>query len=224
MPVKIRLARHGKKFRPYYYVVVTDSRAPRDGNFIERIGSYNPVTKPATIELDFDKALSWLQKGAQPTDTVRILLRDQGVLYKNHLIKGIAKGALTAEQVEEKFQEWIKQNDDKIHSEVSQMEAAKREDLKKRMAQETKIKEARAAVLAKKNAKEAAAARAAHESVEEPAEEPAEEPTEEPTEEPVEEPTEEPTEEPVEEPAENPAGEAPAEPSVKSKEETPSAE
>ncbi|MCD6331658.1 MAG: 30S ribosomal protein S16, partial [Bacteroidales bacterium] len=88
MAVRLRLARHGRKSRPYYYIVAADSRAPRDGKFIERIGSYNPTTDPATIDLDFDKALSWLQKGAQPSDTVRSLLQQRGVLYKNHLLKG----------------------------------------------------------------------------------------------------------------------------------------
>ena len=157
MPIKIRLARHGKKFRPYYHVVVADSRAPRDGKFIERIGSYNPVNKPATIDINFDKALSWLQKGAQPSDTVRTLLKSKGVIYKNHLLKGAAKGALTVEQVEAKFQEWMKQNEAKLNKEVNQLAEAKQDDLKKRLAQETKIREARAAIFAKKMAGEAAA-------------------------------------------------------------------
>jgi len=164
MPTKIRLARHGKKSRPYYYVVVADSRAPRDGKFIERIGSYNPVTNPATIELDFDKALSWLQKGALPTDTVRTLLQTKGVLYKNHLIKGVAKGALTEDQVENKFQEWMEANEAKLKSASGKMDAKMRNEDKQRMAEETKVKEARAAALAKKNAKEAAKANAAEET------------------------------------------------------------
>jgi len=170
MPTKIRLSRHGKKSRPYYYIVVTDSRAPRDGKFIERIGFYNPVTNPATIELDFDKALSWLQKGALPTDTVRTLLHTRGVLYKNHLLKGVVKGALTEDQANKKFEEWMESNESKLKSISSKMEADKRSDEKKRLAEETKVKEARAAALAKKNAKEAAAA-AAEEAAEEVAEE-----------------------------------------------------
>ena len=169
MPIKIRLARHGKKFRPYYHVVVADSRAPRDGKLIERIGTYNPVTKPATIDINFDKALSWLQKGAQPTDTVRTLLKSKGIIYKNHLLKGIAKGALTAEQVEEKFQEWLKQNEAKLNKELNQMSEAKNDALKKRLAEETKIREARAALYAKKMVAEAPAA-----TTEEPEEAPAE--------------------------------------------------
>ena len=165
MPAKIRLARHGKKFRPYYFIVVADSRAPRDGQFIERIGNYNTVTNPATIEIDFDKALSWLQKGALPTDTVRSLLLQKGVLYKNHLLKGVKKGALTEEQVEQKFQEWVASNDQKLKSASSKMEADKRNDAKSRFAAETKVKEARAAAWAKKNAKEVAAAHAAEEPI-----------------------------------------------------------
>jgi small subunit ribosomal protein S16 len=163
MPAKIRLARHGKKSRPYYFIVVADSRAPRDGKFIERIGNYNPVTNPATIEIDFDKALSWLQKGALPTDTVRSLLLQKGVLYKNHLLKGVKKGALTEEQVEQKFQEWIAASDQKLKSAASKKEADNRNDAKSRFAAETKVREARAAALAKKNAKEAAAAHAEEE-------------------------------------------------------------
>lgn len=165
MPAKIRLARHGKKSRPFYFIVVADSRAPRDGKFIERIGSYNPITNPATIEIDFDKALTWLQKGALPTDTVRSLLLQRGILYKNHLLKGVRKGALTEEQVEQKFQEWITLNEQKLKSDASKKDADKRNDDKDRLAAETKIKEARAAALAKKNAKEAAAAQAEEEPI-----------------------------------------------------------
>jgi small subunit ribosomal protein S16 len=185
MPAKIRLTRHGKKSRPFYYVVVADSRAPRDGKFIERIGSYNPVTNPATIELDFDKALSWLQKGALPTDTVRSILHQKGVLYKNHLLKGIVKGALNEEQAEKKFQEWMEQNEAKIKNLASELESDKRNRKKELLAEETKVKEARAAALAKKLAKEAAAAHAADET---PAEELAETPAETPAEAPAEAP------------------------------------
>jgi len=165
MPAKIRLARHGKKSRPYYFIVVADSRAPRDGKFIERIGSYNPVTNPATIEIDFNKALSWLQKGALPTDTVRSLLLQRGVLYKNHLLKGVKKGALTEEQAEQKFQEWSAASEQKLKNSISKMEADKRESSTSRLAAETKVKEARAEALAKKLAKEAAEAKAAEEPI-----------------------------------------------------------
>ena len=175
MPAKIRLARHGKKSRPYYFIVVADSRAPRDGKFIERIGSYNPVTNPATIEIDFDKALSWLQKGALPTDTVRSLLNQRGVMYKNHLLKGVTKGALSEEQVEQKFQEWVAASEQKLKSVASKKEADKRDDAKNRFAAETKIKDARAAAWAKKNAKEVAAAHAAEEPIQVTLAKPAEE-------------------------------------------------
>lgn len=116
MATKIRLQRFGKKGRPFYHVVVADSRAPRDGKFIERLGSYNPNTNPATVELHFDKALNWLNNGAQPTDTCRSILSHQGVLYKKHLEGGIKKGALTTEQAEAKFATWQKEKDSQIES------------------------------------------------------------------------------------------------------------
>ena len=147
MPVRIRLARHGRKSRPYYYIVAADSRAPRDGKFIERIGSYNPMTNPASINLDFDKALSWIQKGAQPSDTARAILKDQGVLYKNHLIKGVKKGALTDEQVEEKFQAWLKDSEDRVAGIVKKLDDAVSADKKSRMDAEVKIREAMATMI-----------------------------------------------------------------------------
>ena len=100
MPVKIRLSKKGRKKLPYYHIVVADSRAPRDGKFVERIGLYNPQTNPATIELNFDRALDWLQKGAQPTDTCRAILSEQGVMMKKHLIEGAKKGAFSMEEAE----------------------------------------------------------------------------------------------------------------------------
>ena len=105
MPVKIRLARHGKKGYAFYHIVVADSRAPRDGKFIEKIGTYNPNTNPATIDLSFEKALDWLQKGAQPTDTCRAILSYKGVLYKKHLLGGVAKGAFSESDAEAKVKE-----------------------------------------------------------------------------------------------------------------------
>jgi small subunit ribosomal protein S16 len=107
MPVKIRLQRKGRRKRPFYHIVIADSRAPRDGKFIEKIGTYNPMTVPATIELDRMSAYDWLMKGAQPTDTVRAILRFKGVLYRKHLMRGVEKGALTQEEADQKFQEWI---------------------------------------------------------------------------------------------------------------------
>jgi small subunit ribosomal protein S16 len=118
--VKIRLQRMGRKKSPFYHIVIADSRSPRDGRFIERIGSYNPMTKPATIDLDRDKALEWLNNGAQPTDTVNAILRFKGVLYKKHLLRGVKKGALTIEQAEEKHNVWIDQKEAIIAERVSQ--------------------------------------------------------------------------------------------------------
>jgi len=178
MPVRLRLARHGKKTRPYYYIVATDSRAPRDGKYIERIGTYNPVAKPASIQINFDKALSWLIKGAQPSETVRSILRNEGILYKNHLLKGVQKGAMTAEQAEEKFQAWLAENQSKIHSETSKQEADRRAEAKARLAAETKVKEARAAEVAKKRAAESAVAEEPAETEEAPVAESEEAPVE----------------------------------------------
>ena len=107
MPVKIRLTRQGRKKRPYYHIVIADARAPRDGKFIEKIGMYNPMTKPATIEIDRDKAFEWLEKGAQPTNTARAILRFTGVRYKKHLQRGVSKGALTQEQADAKLESWL---------------------------------------------------------------------------------------------------------------------
>lgn len=114
MATKIRLQRHGRKGRPYYKIVVADARAKRDGKFIEKLGSYNPTSVPATIEIDRDRALEWLLVGAQPTDTVKAILKFKGVLYKKHLLRGVEKGALTAEEAEEKFQAWLSDKESKV--------------------------------------------------------------------------------------------------------------
>jgi len=152
MPTKIRLQRHGKKGRPFYHIVIADGRAPRDGRFIEKIGTYNPIEKPAEINLDFDRAIYWLQSGAQPTDTVRAILSYKGVLYKNHLLKGVKKGALTAEQAEVKFQEWMEAKTAKIENAVKEVENSERERMKKLLDNEARIKEERAAQIAKRRA------------------------------------------------------------------------
>jgi small subunit ribosomal protein S16 len=152
MPVKIRLSRHGRKKAPFYHIVVADSRAPRDGRFIERIGSYNPITDPATIELNFDRALDWLQKGAQPTDTTRAILSYKGVMMKKHLLEGVKKGALTPEQVEEKFAAWLKEKESKIQAKIDRLAKGETDDSAKRMEEESKVREARAQEIAKKNA------------------------------------------------------------------------
>jgi len=114
MPVKIRLARRGRKKSPFYHIVVADARAPRDGKFIEKIGTYNPMTKPATIELDRDAAFDWINKGAQPTDTARAILRFKGVLYRKHLNRGVKKGAMTQEAADAKYLEYIGAKDSKV--------------------------------------------------------------------------------------------------------------
>jgi small subunit ribosomal protein S16 len=169
MPVKIRLSRQGKKGYPFYHIVVADSRAPRDGRNIERLGSYNPNTNPATVELDFDKALDWLQKGAQPTDTTRSILSKQGVMIKKHLLEGAKKGAFSAEVAEQKFEAWMKDKESKIQAEKDRIANAKDSDLKNRLAAETKVREARAQAIAKRLAEQSAAAAAAAAPAPEPA-------------------------------------------------------
>ena len=114
MPVKIRLQRHGKKGKPFYWIVAADSRAKRDGKYLEKIGTYNPNTNPATINLDVDSSVKWLQNGAQPTDTARAILSYKGALLKNHLVGGVRKGALTEEQAEEKFNAWVAEKEGKV--------------------------------------------------------------------------------------------------------------
>ncbi len=152
MATKIRLQRHGKKGKPFYYIVVADARAPRDGRFIERLGSYNPNTNPATIDINFDKTLDWVNNGAQPTDTCRAILSYKGVLYKKHLQGGLKKGALTEEQVETKFQAWLDQKDGKITGKKESLTSAKDEARKAALAAEAKKKEVKAAAIAAKNA------------------------------------------------------------------------
>lgn len=120
MAVKIRLARRGRRKQPYYHIIVADARSPRDGKFIEKIGSYNPMTKPATIDLDRDRAYEWLMKGAQPTETARSILRFKGVLYKKHLQRGVAKEAMTQEAADALFQEYITTKEAKIAARFEQ--------------------------------------------------------------------------------------------------------
>ena len=121
MAVKIRLARHGKKGFAFYHIVAADSRAPRDGKFIEKLGTYNPNTNPATIDLDFEKALGWLQKGAQPTDTCRAILSYKGVLYKKHLLGGVAKGAFSETEAEARFNKWLGEKAGKIEAKSNKL-------------------------------------------------------------------------------------------------------
>lgn len=152
MPVRIRLSRRGKKARPFYYIIVADSRAPRDGKFIEKIGTYDPMDKPAIVDLKFDRALYWIQKGAQPSDTARSLLSRKGVMLKHHLLKGVTKGALTEAEAEAKFETWLKDKEMQYEMLKDNEKREKDEEKTKRLKAETKIREARAQELAAKNA------------------------------------------------------------------------
>ena len=148
MPTKIRLQRFGKKGRPYYHVVIADSRAPRDGKYIEKIGIYNPNTNPALIELDNDRALNWLQTGAIPTNTVNAILKYTGVVYKNHLLKGVAKGAFSEEEAEKRFQAWVNEKAAKIQAKRDGLSASAAAEAKKILANEMEINKARAKEIA----------------------------------------------------------------------------
>jgi len=161
MPAKIRLQRHGKKGQPFYHIVVADSRSPRDGKFIEKLGTYNPLTNPAEVTLNFDRAMYWVGVGAVPTDTARSLLSRKGVMLKHHLMGGVRKGALTEEQVEVKFQAWLKEREAKDANIAKGVEEKSRNERKSRMEAETKINEARAAEIAKKRLAEMEAKKAA---------------------------------------------------------------
>ncbi|OFX22142.1 MAG: 30S ribosomal protein S16 [Bacteroidetes bacterium GWA2_31_9b] len=156
MPVKIRLTRRGRKKAAFYHIVIADSRAPRDGRFIESIGTYNPITNPATIELDFDRAIDWLNNGAQPTDTCRAILSYKGVLMKKHLLEGVKKGALTLEQAEAKFQTWLSDKENKIQAKRDMLKQGQDSEMKQRLVAEAKVSEARAQDIAKKIADKAA--------------------------------------------------------------------
>ena len=169
MPAKIILQRHGKKGQPFYHIVVADSRSPRDGKFIEKLGTYNPLTNPAQINIKFDRALYWYSVGAQPTDTARSLLSKTGVMMKYHLMRGVQKGAMSEEQAEIKFQNWMKEKEAKAVGIVKANEEKARGEKKTRLEAEKQVNEARAAELAKKKlaemeAKKAAEAEAAAEA------------------------------------------------------------
>ena len=170
MAVKIRLARHGRKGYAFYHIVVADVRAPRDGKFIERIGSYNPNTNPATVDIDIDKAIKWLQNGAQPTDTTRSILSREGVLLKKHLMEGVKKGAFDEATAESKFNAWKQEKVAKLAAIASKDNSAKADAVKARLEAEAKISADRAEAIAKKKAEEAAA-KAAEEAAAKAAEE-----------------------------------------------------
>ena len=180
MATRMRLQRYGKKGQPFYHIVIADGRAPRDGRFIEKIGTYNPLTIPATIDLDVDKALAWLQKGASPSETAKAILSYKGILYKNHLMKGVAKGALTQEMAEVKFQQWVTEKQTKISSKISQKAQDSKSELKKRLEAEAKINEDREQALAAKHAKELEKNKKSEEPVQEQEQEPVQPESEEP--------------------------------------------
>ncbi|MHB9143387.1 MAG: 30S ribosomal protein S16 [Paludibacter sp.] len=152
MPVKIRLQRHGRKGYAYYHIVIADSRAPRDGKFIERIGSYNPNTNPATIDLKFEKALHWLQVGAQPTDTTRNILSSEGVLMKKHLLEGVKKGAFDEAEAEKRFEAWKTTKESNVVKTKEQLAAEKQTEMKARQKAEAEVNKTKAAEVAKKKA------------------------------------------------------------------------
>lgn len=181
MPARIRLQRHGKKNQPFYHIVVADGRAPRDGRFIEKIGTYNPMTNPAQIELNVEKACEWLKNGAQPSETARRILSYKGVLLKRHLQIGVEKGAISQEQADVKFQQWLDAKMSKIAGVKSNAEAEIRNAAKARLEGEKKANEAKAQAVAAKRAAAAeaeAAAKAEAEAAEAPAEEAPEAPAE----------------------------------------------
>lgn len=154
MATKIRLQRHGKKGNAFYHIVVADSKAPRDGKFIEKIGIYNPNTNPASIDITFDRAVYWMQVGAQPTDTTRAILSYKGVLYKNHLLNGVKKGALTEDQVEERFTKWLDEKEGKITTKSESLVKAVEKEKADRLKAEVEVKEAKAKSIQAKNAPE----------------------------------------------------------------------
>ena len=167
MAVKIRLQRHGKKGKPFYWIVVADSRVKRDGKILEKLGTYNPNTNPATINIDVDGAVQWLENGAQPTDTARSILSYKGVMYKKHLLGGVAKGAFDEATAEQKFQDWLVEKTSKIEAKVSSIAKAKADLETKAFEAEVAVNKARketqvatenAAIKAEADARDAAVA------------------------------------------------------------------
>jgi small subunit ribosomal protein S16 len=152
MPVKIRLQRHGKKGKPFYWIVAADARAPRDGKYLEKLGTYNPNVNPAVIDLNVDGSVKWLQNGAQPTDTARAILSYKGVMMKKHLLGGVAKGALTEEQVEEKFQAWLEEKANRIDAKKDGLSKAQAKAKADALAAEKAVNEKRLAAAAEAEA------------------------------------------------------------------------
>ena len=162
MPVRIRLQRHGKKGKPFYWVVAADSRSKRDGRYLEKIGTYNPTTNPATIDINTDSAVQWLQNGAQPTDTAKNILAYKGVLLKNHLLNGVKKGALTQEEADAKFEAWVVEKEAKVEAKISTLDKQADAAKKKALAAEKEVSDKRkadaeAALLEETAAEEASA-------------------------------------------------------------------
>ena len=155
MPVKIRLQRHGKKGKPFYWIVAADARSKRDGKFLEKLGIYNPNTNPATIELNLDNSVQWLQNGAQPTDTARAILSYKGALLKHHLLGGLRKGALTEEQVEEKFNAWVEEKEKSVADKVGGLDKVKAEARAAALKAEKEVNEKRALAAAEAELPEA---------------------------------------------------------------------
>jgi small subunit ribosomal protein S16 len=152
MPVKIRLQRHGKKGKPFYWIVAADSRAKRDGKFLEKLGTYNPTKVPAEITLNVDKSVEWLFKGAQPTNTARAILKYKGAMLKKHLLVGVKKGAFTEEEAEKKFQAWLEEKEAKIKAHKDAVEAERAKEKAERLEKEKAVNQARAAAQKAANA------------------------------------------------------------------------
>lgn len=174
MAVKIRLQRRGKKGKPYFWIIAADSRSKRDGKYLEQIGAYNPTTNPATIELNVDLAVKWLQNGAQPTDTARAILSYKGALLKNHLAGGVRKGALTEEQAEAKFNEWLEEKSGKVEAKKENLAKADADAKAKALDAEKETNAKREAEAAQELADAQAAETAANAPAEEATEAPAE--------------------------------------------------
>ena len=155
MPVKIRLQRHGKKGKPYYWIVAADARSKRDGKYLEKLGAYNPNTNPATVELDVDGAVTWLQNGAQPTDTARAILSYKGAMLKNHLAGGVKKGAFTEEEAEKKFAAWLEDKTSLVDTKKDGLAKAEADAKAKALAAEKAVNEARIAVPVEEEEEEA---------------------------------------------------------------------
>lgn len=150
MPVRIRLQRHGKKGKPFYWIVAADSRSKRDGRYLEKLGTYNPNTNPATVNVDVDGAIKWLENGAQPSDTARTLLSYRGVMLKHHLNGGVKKGAFSQEDADKKFSAWLEEKSSKIQSKIDGLDKDKAESLAKRLELEKAINQKRIEDLAAK--------------------------------------------------------------------------